>query len=136
MTPAPAAGQCWQRTGIFMVFVDVNIVNMRAHQKVFRTGEQGLQWAVAGWRPEALAAVLMSCALLGSRHGRRRSLCSGSHARFVVSSIVCVLPVSLAVFTVARVVRFRSGVHLSALAGLQPLFPNPNESGRYQPGWP
>lgn len=57
MTPRQRLTVLATGLGIFMVFVDVNIVNVAlpSIQKVFHTGEQGLQWAVAGyslgWRP-------------------------------------------------------------------------------------
>lgn len=68
MTPRQRLTVLATGLGIFMVFVDVNIVNVAlpSIQKVFHTGEQGLQWAVAGYSL-GMAAVLMSCALLGDR---------------------------------------------------------------------
>ncbi|MXH77330.1 MFS transporter, partial [Escherichia coli] len=95
----------------------------------------GLQWAVAGYSL-GMAAVLMSCALLGDRYGRRRSFVFGV-TLFVVSSIVCVLPVSLAVFTVARVIQGLGAAFISvlSLALLSHSFPNPRMKARAISNW-
>lgn len=52
--------------GIFIVCVDVNVVNVAlpSIQAAYKAGERGLQWAVAGYSL-GMAAALMSCALLG-----------------------------------------------------------------------
>ncbi len=137
MTPRQRLTVLATGLGIFMVFVDVNIVNVAlpSIQKVFHTGEQGLQWAVAGYSL-GMAAVLMSCALLGDRYGRRRSFVFGV-TLFVVSSIVCVLPVSLAVFTVARVIQGLGAAFISvlSLALLSHSFPNPRMKARAISNW-
>lgn len=137
MTPRQRLTVLATGLGIFMVFVDVNIVNVAlpSIQKVFHTGEQGLQWAVAGYSL-GMAAVLMSCALLGDRYGRRRSFVFGV-TLFVVSSIVCVLPVSLPVFTVARVIQGLGAAFISvlSLALLSHSFPNPRMKARAISNW-
>ncbi|BBX95375.1 putative MFS-type transporter [Mycobacterium lacus] len=123
--------------GVFMVFVDVNIVNVAlpSIQAVYHTGEQGLQWAVAGYSL-GMAAVLMSCALLGDRYGRRRGFLVGV-AVFGVASVVCALPVSLGLFTLARVVQGVGAAFMSvlSLALLSHAFPDPGLKARAIAGW-
>lgn len=123
--------------GIFIVFADVNIVNVAlpSIQKVFHTGEEGLQWAVAGYSL-GLAALVMSSALLGDRYGRRRSFFVGL-ALFVGSSLICVLPVSLAIFTAARVTQGVGAAFISvmSLALLSHAFPDPRMKARAISDW-
>jgi hypothetical protein len=123
--------------GIFLVFVDVNIVNVAlpSIQRVFHTGEQGLQWAVAGYSL-GMAAMLMSCALLGDRYGRRRGFSIGLML-FAGSSVVCLLPVSLAIFTAARVIQGVGAALISvlSLALLSHAFPDPRMKARAIADW-
>ncbi len=123
--------------GIFMVFVDVNIVNVAlpSIQRVFHTGEQGLQWAVAGYSL-GMAAMLMSCALLGDRYGRRRGFFVGL-ALFVASSVVCVLPINLGMFTAARVIQGLDASFISvlSLALLSHAFPDQRMKARAIADW-
>ncbi|QUR69861.1 MFS transporter [Mycobacterium spongiae] len=137
MTPRQRLTVVAMGLGIFMVFVDVNIVNVAlpSIQKVFHTGEQGLQWAVAGYSL-GMAAILMSCALLGDRYGRRRGFFFGV-TLFVASSVVCVLPVTLAIFTAARVVQGLGAAFISvlSLALLSHTFPDPRMKARAIADW-
>lgn len=123
--------------GIFMVFADVNIVNVAlpSIQKVFHIGEEGLQWAVAGYCL-GLAALVMSSALIGDRYGRKRSFLVGL-ALFVGSSLVCVLPVGIAVFTAARVIQGVGAAFISvmSLALLSHAFPDPRMKARAISDW-
>ncbi len=123
--------------GIFMVFVDVNIVNVAlpSIQAVYKTGEQGLQWAVAGYSL-GMAAVLMSCALIGDRYGRRRGFFVGL-AVFAAASVICAVPVSLGILTVARVVQGVGAAFISvlSLALLSHAFPEPGMKARAIAGW-
>ncbi|OSC41716.1 MFS transporter [Mycobacterium decipiens] len=137
MTPRQRLTVVATGLGIFMVFVDVNIVNVAlpSIQKVFHTGEQGLQWAVAGYSL-GMAAVLMSCALLGDRYGRKRGYLFGV-TLFVVSSTLCVLPASLAFFTTARVIQGLGAAFISvlSLALLSHAFPDPRLKARAIANW-
>lgn len=123
--------------GIFVVCVDVNVVNVAlpSIQAAYKAGERGLQWAVAGYSL-GMAAVLMSCALLGDRYGRKRGFLIGL-AVFVVSSVVCALPVSLGLFTVARIVQGVGAAFISvlSLALLSHAFPDPGLKARAIAGW-
>lgn len=123
--------------GIFIVCVDVNVVNVAlpSIQAAYKAGERGLQWAVAGYSL-GMAAALMSCALLGDRYGRKRGFLIGL-AVFVASSVVCALPVSLGLFTVARIIQGVGAAFISvlSLALLSHAFPDPGLKARAIAGW-
>ncbi|VAZ91343.1 Multidrug resistance protein Stp [Mycobacterium pseudokansasii] len=137
MTPRQRMTVVATGLGIFMVFVDINIVNVAlpSIQAVYKTGEQGLQWTVAGYSL-GMAAVLMSCALLGDRYGRRRGFFIGLGV-FAAASMVCAVPVSLGILTVARVVQGVGAAFISvlSLALLSHAFPDPGMKARAIAGW-
>ncbi|KAA1252132.1 MFS transporter [Mycobacterium simiae] len=137
MTPPQRMTVVATGLGIFMVFMDVNIVNVAlpSIQAVYRTGEQGLQWAVAGYSL-GMAAVLMSCALFGDRYGRRLGFFVGV-AVFVAASLVCALPVGLGILTAARVIQGVGSAFISvlSLALLSHAFPDPGMKARAIAGW-
>ncbi|WP_158019243.1 MFS transporter [Mycobacterium basiliense] len=137
MTPRQRLTVAGTGLGIFMVFVDVNIVNVAlpSIQRVFHTGEQGLQWAVAGYSL-GMAAMLMSCALLGDRYGRKRGFFLGL-GLFVASSVVCAMPINLELFTAARMVQGvgASFISVLSLALLSHAFPDPRAKARAIADW-
>ncbi|VBA39949.1 Multidrug resistance protein Stp [Mycobacterium innocens] len=137
MTPRQRLTVVATGLGIFMVFVDVNIVNVAlpSIQAVYKTGEQGLQWAVAGYSL-GMAAVLMSCALIGDRYGRRRGFFVGLGV-FAAASLICAVPVSLGILTVARIVQGVGAAFISvlSLALLSHTFPDPGMKARAIAGW-
>ncbi|WP_338673560.1 MFS transporter [Streptomyces sp. SCSIO 30461] len=113
--------------GIFMVFIDVNIVNVAlpSIQEAFKTGEEGLQWVVAGYSL-GMVALLMSTASLGDRYGRRRGFLAGVVV-FTVSSALCALTTSLTALTALRVIQGVGAAFVTSLslALLSAAFPDP-----------
>jgi EmrB/QacA subfamily drug resistance transporter len=118
--------------GLFMIFLDVLIVNvgLPAIQASFAVGEAGLQWVVAAYSL-GMAVFIMSSATLADLHGRRRLYVAGV-AVFTAASVACGLAPSIEVLNAARGIQGAAAatVNVTSLALVSAAFPEPAAKAR------
>ena len=118
--------------GLFMIFLDVLIVNvgLPAIQASFAVGEAGLQWVVAAYSL-GMAVFIMSSATLADLHGRRLLYVAGV-AVFTAASVACSLAPSIEVLNVARGIQGAAAatVNVTSLALVSAAFPEPAAKAR------
>ena len=118
--------------GLFMIFLDVLIVNvgLPAIQASFAVGEAGLQWVVAAYSL-GMAVFIMSAATLADLHGRRRLYVIGI-AVFTVASVACGLAPSIEFLNVARGIQGAAAAtaNVTSLALVSAAFPDPRQKAR------
>jgi EmrB/QacA subfamily drug resistance transporter len=111
--------------GLFMIFLDVLIVNvgLPAIQASFAVGEAGLQWVVAAYSL-GMAVFIMSSATLADLHGRRRLYVAGVIV-FTAASVACGLAPSIEALNVARGIQGAAAatVNVTSLALVSAAFP-------------
>ena len=118
--------------GLFMVFMDVLIVNVALPdiQKSFGVGESGVQWVVAAYSI-GMAIFMMTSATFADHFGRRRLFVIGLTV-FALSSMVCGLAPSIAALNVSRFVQGLSAatVNVTSLALVSAAFPDPKQKAK------
>jgi hypothetical protein len=129
-TQRPDAGR--DGLGLFMVFLDVMIVNvgLPAIQASFGIGESGLQWVVTGYSL-GMAVSIMSSATFADLHGRASSTSRASRCSRVLS-LAAAWPPSLGMLTAARVVQglAAAATNVTSLALVSAAFPEPKQGAR------
>jgi EmrB/QacA subfamily drug resistance transporter len=118
--------------GLFMIFLDVLIVNvgLPAIQSSFGVGEAGLQWVVAAYSL-GMAVFIMSSATLADLHGRRRLYIAGVVV-FTAASVGCGLAPSIEVLNASRAIQGAAAatVNVTSLALVSAAFPEPAAKAR------
>ena len=113
--------------GLFMIFLDSNIVNVAlpSIQESFRVGESGLQWVVTAYSL-GMSVFMMSAATLADLHGRRKLYLAGI-ALFTVSSAACGMAGSLEFLNISRAIQgvAAAAVTATSLAIVSATFPEP-----------
>jgi EmrB/QacA subfamily drug resistance transporter len=113
--------------GLFMIFLDVLIVNVAlpAIQSDFKVGEAGLQWVVTAYSL-GMAIAIMSSGTAADIYGRRKLYLAGI-ALFTAASAACGMASSLEALNLARAVQgvAAATVSVTSLALVSAAFPDP-----------
>src|SRR5499426_3080827 len=113
--------------GLFMIFLDVLIVNVAlpAIQSDFKVGEAGLQWVVTAYSL-GMTIAIMSSGTAADIYGRRKLYIAGI-ALFTAASAACGMASSLEVLNLARAVQgvAAATVNVTSLALVSAGFPDP-----------
>jgi EmrB/QacA subfamily drug resistance transporter len=113
--------------GLFMIFLDVLIVNVALPviQSDFKVGEAGLQWVVTAYSL-GMAIAIMSAGTAADIYGRRKLYLAGI-ALFTAASAACGMASSLDALNLARAVQgvAAAAVSVTSLALVSAAFPDP-----------
>jgi EmrB/QacA subfamily drug resistance transporter len=113
--------------GLFMIFLDVLIVNVALPviQSDFKVGEAGLQWVVTAYSL-GMAIAIMSSGTAADIYGRRKLYLAGI-ALFTAASAACGMASSLEALNLARAIQgvAAATVSVTSLALVSAAFPDP-----------